>query len=119
MPTTPDDELRQKILDIWGLETDPDGIPEQMLIRNEVGTITGGFDYSEEVNETMQLLADQRRRDAAAIKAMGPKNLALYPKDHRLSVEEIAEYNAPREQINDMNKRWRAAVDAVLLEGGV
>jgi hypothetical protein len=112
MPTTPDDELRQQVEDIcyWMYEVSG----KSQYIRADRKPLHP----DEARDKLLQLFADQRRRDAAAIKAMGPKNLALYPKDHRLSVEEIAEYNAPREQINDMNKRWRAAVDAVLLDEG-
>ena len=59
-PTTKQ-ELRKQITDILGLEVSPDDEPDQLLEYNEAGEVTGGVDFSEEVDQLLALIAEQTR----------------------------------------------------------
>ena len=50
-----EDELRQKIVDIFGLEVAPNGLPDHLLIRDENDVVLEGMDFSHEVNQIVQL----------------------------------------------------------------
>lgn len=57
---------RDKIVEILGLEIDPDGAPDQLLIRNERGRVEQGIDFSTEVDQLIALLTAERQAGARA-----------------------------------------------------
>lgn len=50
--------LNQKIIEILGLETDPQGSENMFLIRNENDKILQGIDFTDEVIELTQFIDD-------------------------------------------------------------
>lgn len=50
------EDMKMKIVEILGLETDECGNENMLLIRNEKGKILYGIDYTEEVNELVLLV---------------------------------------------------------------
>jgi hypothetical protein len=60
-----DEELRAKIIEIFGLEVPPNGNQYQntwLLIRDENGKVLEGTDYGEEIDELMHLIQADRLR---------------------------------------------------------
>jgi len=55
-------ELREKLVEIWGLEESPDGEPDHILTRDETGEVLEGTDYSEEVDQTVALFEAEMKR---------------------------------------------------------
>ena len=52
------DKTIEKIQEILGLETDPNGQPNMLLIRDEEDQILQGIDFTEEVIELAQFIDD-------------------------------------------------------------
>jgi DNA polymerase III alpha subunit len=113
MLTTPDDELRQKVRQL--IDDRPYYIckrnDEHTDLQSQMGSIISQYSRREDrINEEylqdaiMQLLADQRRRDAAAIKAKLDTVEQSVNDEYQDDVMFI--------QLDDA----RAAVDAVLLQ---
>lgn len=59
--------LREKLIEILGLETAPDDQPEFLLTRDENGTILEGVSFSEELDQILNLFSDtlkEKEREA-------------------------------------------------------
>lgn len=56
--------VKQKIADILGLETDPDGNPYYLLTRDYGGTIVEGVNYSDVVSEIVEYIATAKTEAA-------------------------------------------------------
>lgn len=48
-------ELREKIKDILGVEIDPDGNENMYLIRDEHNNLLQGIDFTDEINQLCEL----------------------------------------------------------------
>jgi hypothetical protein len=66
-PQSPSEqEIRAQIAEILGVETDPNGTPEQYLIRNERGRVINGIDFKPEIDQLEALIAqaaDKREQE--------------------------------------------------------
>jgi hypothetical protein len=60
--TTNDNELREQIVKILGLETDPNGQPDFLLTRDEDFNVIEGVSYANEVDQLVQLVSESMRR---------------------------------------------------------
>jgi len=61
------EEARERVYDILGLEVDPSGQDEMYLIRDEDGEIIEGIDFREELDQIVALISSsvQKGREEA------------------------------------------------------
>lgn len=52
------EELAKKIYNILGLEVDPDGEDNMILLRDEFGNVENGISYEDELNEIVNLIEE-------------------------------------------------------------
>lgn len=53
------EKISKKIIEIFGLETDPEGRKNMLLIRDENKQIVQGIDFTDEVIELTQFFDDE------------------------------------------------------------
>lgn len=81
MTPTQKEEIREKIVEIFGLEVAPNGEKDYLLIRDEKGTVLEGTSYAEEVDAILSLLEEtdrkaresQQSRVCSVIRGLGVK----------------------------------------------
>lgn len=61
------EELREKLVEIWGLEEAPDGEKEVMLTRDADDAVIEGVSYAEEIDQTLDLITQELNKFAEAV----------------------------------------------------
>lgn len=88
------EELREQVAEIFGLETSPDGEPYQLLEYNDKNEVIAGTDFSEEVGWLMQLIESAKKElilTVAAERAKVSQLQTLLAQERRLKREAVLE----------------------------